>query len=228
MDIVAYLGLRELILNLIQRNLSLFPYSCKQSPWEECLLTVMCFLQESSAMPHPGQGWQQGLVTQCQPWRWCWERSFSLHPRAWYRAHCGDGLCHHGQRWACCKSSSALAPRLCHCLQEPVPGWGHVAHNCPETKPAVLLKREQWEGGNRKMLHKGLLKWVPDIWHDSSESLVKSVLPLCASQALYLHFSYNIILPSHEKVELFLYPCVIRLHSVTNTEFLTSGNWCHL
>lgn len=143
MDIVAYLGLRELILNLIQRNF--FPYSHKQSPWEECLLTVMCFLQESSAMPHPGQGWQQGLVTQCQPWRWCWERSFSLHPRAWYRAHCGDGLCQHGQRWACCKSSSALAPRLCHCLQEPVPGWGHVAHNCPETKPALCFSRESSE-----------------------------------------------------------------------------------
>lgn len=101
MDILAYLGPRELILYLIQRNLSLLPYSCKQSPWEQCLLlwwtffrkALPCLTQELEG-PVPGQGWQQGLVTQCQPWRLVLREKALCSP-VLDAKHCSDGLCHH-------------------------------------------------------------------------------------------------------------------------------------
>lgn len=147
----------ELIVNLIQRNLSLLPYFCKQSPWEQCLLlwcaffrkALPCLTQElEGRVPVPGQGWQPGLVTQCQPWTWCWEKP-SLHPSAWCKAPRGDGLRRHwhhqGNAGPALRAPQPWPPGLSQCLKEPVPGWGHMAHNCPERKPALYFSRESSE-----------------------------------------------------------------------------------
>lgn len=182
--------------------------------------TVMCFLQESSAMPHLGAG---GASASARPGLTAGpggsvpaletgvERGGALHPSAWCKALRWwplSSLPSWEQRWACYKSSSALAPRAVPVPRGACPRLRACGTQQPREKTrsylpgSVFLKRQQWEGGNRKMLHKGLLKWIAEIWHDTSESLMKSVLPLCASQALYLYFSYNIILLPQGKMEV--------------------------
>lgn len=192
MGILAYLGLRELILNLIQRNLSLFPYSCKQT----MPATVMCFLQDSSAMPHPGAAGasgsaraDRGLVTQCQPWR------LVLREEALSAPQCLI------QSTVVMASVITGIVRALLGLSQAEGMWHTNAHGENQILPPLLCISQGRAVRGRK--EEGVTQGPAEInsWEESSESPMKSVLPLCASQALYLHFSYNIILSSHLKIE---------------------------
>lgn len=158
----------------------------------------MCFLQESSAMPHAGAGGvsaRPGLTAGPGASVPALEEALSA-PQGLIQST----LCWWHREGNAGPALRAPQPWLLGLSQ--AEGMRHTTAQRENQILLCILKRELWEKGNRKMLHKDLLKWIPKIWHDSSESLMRSVLPLCASQALYLHFSYNIILPSHEKLEV--------------------------
>lgn len=111
--------------------------------------TTMCFLQDSSVMPHPraggaSAGVRPGLTAgpgdslpALEPGA---ERGASLCTPVLDTEHCGDGRCHHWHRDGNAGPAVRAAPQpqllgLSQCREEPVPGSGHVAHNGPERKP---------------------------------------------------------------------------------------------
>lgn len=155
----------------------------------------MCFLQDSSAMPHPGAGGASAsarpaaLVTQCQLWRLVLREEALSAPQ-------------------CLIQSTVVTASVTTGIMRAILGlsqaegmWHTNAQRENQILPPLLSISQERVVRGRKEEDVTQGPAEMNSWDESSESLMKSLLPLCASQALYLHFSYNIILPSHLKIE---------------------------